>query len=74
VPRAGFENAPGAKFCGNCGSPIGGVRAAATKQSGISPIRLAETVNTDATDGERKLVTALFADIKGSTELMEDLD
>jgi len=50
------------------------VRAAATKQSGISPIRLAETVNTDATDGERKLVTALFADIKGSTELMEDLD
>src|SRR6202023_1297950 len=25
-------------------------------------------------DGERKIVTALFADIKGSTELMRDLD
>ena len=25
-------------------------------------------------DGERKTVTALFADIKGSTELIEDLD
>jgi class 3 adenylate cyclase len=25
-------------------------------------------------DGERKTVTALFADIRGSTELMEDLD
>jgi class 3 adenylate cyclase len=25
-------------------------------------------------EGERKTVTALFADIKGSTELMEDLD
>ena len=25
-------------------------------------------------DGERKIVTALFADIKGSMELMEDLD
>src|SRR5207253_8161847 len=25
-------------------------------------------------DGERKTVTALFADIKGSMELMEDLD
>ena len=25
-------------------------------------------------DGERKTVTALFADIKGSTELMEELD
>ena len=28
----------------------------------------------DVSEGERKLVTALFADIKGSTELMEDLD
>jgi class 3 adenylate cyclase len=28
----------------------------------------------DAPDGERKTVTALFADIKGSMELMEDLD
>jgi class 3 adenylate cyclase/predicted ATPase len=28
----------------------------------------------DALEGERKTVTALFADIKGSTELMEDLD
>jgi class 3 adenylate cyclase len=27
-----------------------------------------------AIDGERKTVTALFADIKGSMELMEDLD
>jgi class 3 adenylate cyclase len=27
-----------------------------------------------AIDGERKMVTALFADIKGSTELMEELD
>jgi class 3 adenylate cyclase/predicted ATPase len=28
----------------------------------------------DATDGERKTITALFADIKGSMALMEDLD
>jgi class 3 adenylate cyclase len=28
----------------------------------------------DAPDGERKTVTALFADIKGSMELMEELD
>jgi class 3 adenylate cyclase len=27
-----------------------------------------------AADGERKTVTALFADIKGSMELIEDLD
>ena len=28
----------------------------------------------DALEGERKTVTALFADIKGSMELIEDLD
>src|SRR5262245_37922197 len=70
----GFENAPTAKFCGNCGSTIGGSAGAAVKQPRISAIRLVETVNTDATEGERKTVTALFADIKGSMELMEDLD
>jgi predicted ATPase/class 3 adenylate cyclase len=35
---------------------------------------LAEQTATDVPDGERKTVTALFADIKGSMELMEDLD
>ncbi len=33
-----------------------------------------EQADAGALDGERKTVTALFADIKGSTELMEDLD
>jgi predicted ATPase/class 3 adenylate cyclase len=35
---------------------------------------LAAQTAPDMTDGERKTVTALFADIKGSTELMRDLD
>jgi class 3 adenylate cyclase len=34
----------------------------------------AEDPGAHASDGERKTVTALFADIKGSMELMEDLD
>src|SRR5205823_10721369 len=35
----------------------------------------ASVVTTDSPlDGERKMVTALFADIKGSTELMAELD
>ena len=34
----------------------------------------AEQTEESALDGERKTVTALFADIKGSTDLMEDLD
>ncbi len=33
-----------------------------------------EQADAGALEGERKTVTALFADIKGSTELMEDLD
>ena len=44
------------------------------KKSNESPIRLAESRALENLDGERKTVTALFADIKGSMELMEDLD
>jgi len=33
-----------------------------------------EADRIDLVEGERKTVTALFADIKGSTELMESLD
>jgi class 3 adenylate cyclase len=40
-----------------------------------APINVvAEPSAGDVPDGERKTVTALFADIKGSTELMADLD
>ncbi|HEX3409235.1 MAG TPA: adenylate/guanylate cyclase domain-containing protein, partial [Candidatus Binataceae bacterium] len=39
-----------------------------------SPITVREADDAAALQGERKTVTALFADIKGSTELMEDLD
>jgi class 3 adenylate cyclase/predicted ATPase len=35
---------------------------------------LAEKTAANVPDGERKTVTALFADLKGSMELMEDLD
>src|SRR4029077_14418727 len=35
---------------------------------------IAEQAEASALEGERKTVTALFADIKGSTELMEELD
>jgi len=34
----------------------------------------AERTGPAVVDGERKTVTALFADLKGSTELMEELD
>jgi class 3 adenylate cyclase len=33
-----------------------------------------QSVASEVPEGERKTVTALFADIKGSMQLMEDLD
>jgi class 3 adenylate cyclase/predicted ATPase len=73
--KCGFENAPTAKFCGECAAPLGATTTTASaKQSSASLIRVAETTAPENLEGERKAVTALFADIKGSTELMRDLD
>jgi class 3 adenylate cyclase/tetratricopeptide (TPR) repeat protein len=44
------------------------------KKSETPPIRLAEAPDPEKLEGERKTVSALFADIKGSMELIEDLD
>jgi ribosomal protein L40E len=68
---------PGARFCKKCGTVIGSSKAdtSPTDSSTKSQIRVAIDVGaSEAIEGERKTVTALFADIKGSTELMEDLD
>src|SRR5215467_14189631 len=71
----GFENVPAAKFCGQCGAAFGAPAAAASaKKSDKTQIRLTDAPAPENLDGERKTVTALFADIRGSTELMEDLD
>jgi class 3 adenylate cyclase/tetratricopeptide (TPR) repeat protein len=48
--------------------------AASAKKSNDAPIRVAETLANENIDGERKTVTMLFADIKGSMDLIEDLD
>jgi class 3 adenylate cyclase len=48
--------------------------ACARARSVALGVRVAETPGAENLDGERKTVTALFADIKGSMELMEDLD
>jgi class 3 adenylate cyclase/DNA-binding winged helix-turn-helix (wHTH) protein len=48
--------------------------AAAPKKSDEPQIRLADTSALQKLDGERKTVTALFAEIGGLTDLIEDLD
>jgi class 3 adenylate cyclase/predicted ATPase len=75
------ENELGEKFCGECGKPLASLAQADPTESPSAKVSPAEirvtSLQSDSSttiDGERKTVTALFADIKGSTELMADLD
>ena len=76
-PACKASVSPGARFCKKCGTAIGSATADAstTVSSTKSQIRIAADGGaSDGIEGERKTVTALFADIKGSTELEQDLD
>src|SRR5712691_11552281 len=73
------ELPPSAKFCLECGEPVVGLGAAEPRFSSpesYTPKHLAEKIITSksALEGERKQVTVLFADLKGSMELLADRD
>jgi len=76
-PRCGASNEPTERFCGDCGAPL-----TASSTQALPPATAGAAIHVAAEEpdasppieGERKTVTALFADIKGSMELMEDLD
>jgi class 3 adenylate cyclase len=72
-PQCGASNEPGEDFCGECAAALR-QPPAASKRSSDPPIRITDTPAPENIEGERKTVTALFSDIKGSTELMQDLD
>jgi class 3 adenylate cyclase len=68
----GFENASGIKFCGECGKLLAETAKVGRRDPRSYPPRhLAEKILTSRTalEGERKQVTVLFADVKGSVEL-----
>ena len=71
-------NPPANKFCHECGAPMGSKPAAGPLASpeSYTPKHLAEKILTSkaALEGERKQVTVLFADLKGSMELLADRD
>ena len=73
-PKCGADNPAGKRFCGECGTALGLAAAAPASIPNDSPIRVADAPAPENLEGERKTVTALFADIKGSTELEQDLD
>jgi predicted ATPase/class 3 adenylate cyclase len=78
--QCGFENPASFKFCGQCGTPLQGTAPARPRPSSadIAAERAVliphERAPADTPEEERKTVTALFADIKGSMDLMEELD
>jgi class 3 adenylate cyclase/predicted ATPase len=75
-PKCGLVNPANAKFCQECGTSFGpAVEPKKPIGDGTTSIRVsAGQPGGEIPEGERKTVTALFTDIKGSTELMEDLD
>jgi class 3 adenylate cyclase len=71
-PQCGAANRPGAKFCDECAASL---TSLSTILQSAQTVRVtAEQTEESAIDDERKTVTALFADIKGSMDLMEDID
>jgi class 3 adenylate cyclase/tetratricopeptide (TPR) repeat protein len=68
----------GAKFCFECAAPVSAPSSLPRFASpeAYTPKHLAEKILTsqNALEGERKQVTVLFADLKGSMELLADRD
>jgi len=79
--KCGFENSPNARFCGECAAPLKSSPGTASPLRPIARAELPESISqrtadhsSPGLDGERKVVTMLFADITGSMDLIEDLD
>ena len=71
--NCGAANPDGAKFCNQCGTRLGEAGAVDAARRTYTPRHLVERVlnSRAALIGERKRVTVLFVDIKGSTRLAE---
>ena len=75
----GADLPPGSRFCNICGTPVqpsAGLRPRFASPDTYTPKHLAAKILTSksALEGERKHVTVLFADLKGSMELLADRD
>jgi class 3 adenylate cyclase/tetratricopeptide (TPR) repeat protein len=77
--RCGTRLPAGAKFCPECAHPVAVTtlpEARFASPADYTPKHIAEKIlsSRSALEGERKQVTVLFADLKGSMELLADRD
>jgi class 3 adenylate cyclase/tetratricopeptide (TPR) repeat protein len=77
--NCGTQLSATAKFCPECAHPVaagGAAQPRSVSPDAYTPKHLAEKILTSksALEGERKQVTVLFADLKGSMELLADRD
>src|SRR5262245_30438235 len=77
--KCGAKLSPEDRFCDSCGHGVGQQTPAPVAHRdprSYTPKHLAEKIlqSKSALEGERKQVTVLFADVKGSMELAEQLD
>ena len=79
--RCGARVLHGSRYCSACGSELGKQPLLRSDSGGITspprlPAHLAQRILASTTniEGERRQVTILFADVKGSTGLIEGLD
>jgi hypothetical protein len=74
-PACQHANPDGARFCNGCGTSLTAANSATAPQA-YTPPHLADKIRTARAGmvGERKQVTVLFADLKGSMELLADRD
>ena len=72
----GAANPAENKFCGQCAAPLRATADKLPSPRSYTPKHLAERILTSksALEGERKQVTVLFADLRGSMELLADRD
>ena len=79
-PQCGFEYLPGDEFCGECGTSFEKSKEAPSinysEPKSYTPKFLADKILTtrSAIQGERKIVTVLFADVANYTSMSEKLD
>ncbi len=86
-PQCGANAEPGAKFCDNCGAALAAPKTQTQTQPSVEPIQARlqkymsrefaaklEESRASVGEGERRIATVLFCDVKGSTAMAEKLD